>query len=125
VDIDFGEEPGCVAVWSEQLNDGLEVECLILPVNRGVGNCASGRLVARAQSTHEDVEPHLQVSIGLVEDPAQGCSGPLWLRGRIPVTASDGFQYEVRNRVTLCRCGQSKNKPFCDGTHVANKFKDE
>jgi CDGSH-type Zn-finger protein len=92
---------------------------------RQVGNCASGRLVARDRSTQEDVEPHLPRSIGLVEDPAQGCSGPLWLRGRIPVTAADGFQYEVRNRVTLCRRGQSKNKPFCDGTHAAIKFGDD
>jgi CDGSH-type Zn-finger protein len=92
---------------------------------RQVGDCPSGRLVARDRSTGKDVEPHLPVSIGLVEDPAQGCSGPLWLRGRIPVTAADGFEYEVRNRVTLCRCGQSKNKPFCDGTHAAVMFQDE
>jgi CDGSH-type Zn-finger protein len=92
---------------------------------RQVGNCPSGRLVARDRSTQKDVEPELPVSIGLVEDPAQGCSGPLWLRGLIPVAAADGFQYEVRNRVTLCRCGQSKNKPFCDGTHASVKFGDE
>ena len=92
---------------------------------RQVGNCPSGRLVARDRSTQKDIEAHLPVSIGLVEDPAQGCSGPLWLRGRIPVTAADGFQHEVRNRVTLCRCGQSKNKPFCDGTHAAIKFRDD
>jgi CDGSH-type Zn-finger protein len=30
----------------------------------------------------------------------------------------------VRNRVTLCRCGASKNKPFCDGTHATIKFRD-
>ena len=49
----------------------------------------------------------------------------LWLRGGIPGAAADGFEYEVRNRVTLCRCGQSQNKPFCDGTHAAIKFRDE
>ena len=38
--------------------------------------------------------------------------------------SADGFEYEVRNRVTLCRCGQSQNKPFCDGTHAQTKFKD-
>jgi CDGSH-type Zn-finger protein len=92
---------------------------------RQVGNCASGRLVARDRSSGQAVEPSLPVSIGLVEDPAQECSGPLWLRGGIPVVGADGFEYEVRNRVTLCRCGGSKNKPFCDGTHAAIKFRDE
>lgn len=91
---------------------------------RQVGNCPSGRLVARDRSTGETIEPTLPVSIGLVEDPVQGCSGPLWLRGGIPVVSADGHEYEVRNRVTLCRCGGSKHKPFCDGTHAAIKFRD-
>jgi CDGSH-type Zn-finger protein len=91
---------------------------------RQVGNCPSGRLVARDRSSGKDIEPTLPVSIGLVEDPAEDCSGPLWLRGHIHITAADGHRYEVRNRVTLCRCGQSKNKPFCDGTHASIKFKE-
>jgi CDGSH-type Zn-finger protein len=91
---------------------------------RQVGNCPSGRLVAIGKATGKAVEPNLPVSIGLVEDPAQHCSGPIWLRGGIPVIAADGFHYQVRNRVTLCRCGQSRNKPFCDGTHAAIKFRD-
>jgi CDGSH-type Zn-finger protein len=41
------------------------------------------------------------------------------------VIASDGFHYEVRNRVTLCRCGASQNKPLCDGTHASIKFNDQ
>jgi CDGSH-type Zn-finger protein len=40
------------------------------------------------------------------------------------VTGADGAPYEVRNRVTLCRCGASRNKPFCDGTHASIGFKD-
>jgi CDGSH-type Zn-finger protein len=92
---------------------------------RQVANCPAGRLVALDKATGNAIEPELSVSIGLVEDPAEGCSGPLWLRGGIAVTSSDGFAYEVRNRVTLCRCGESKNKPFCDGTHAAIKFKAE
>lgn len=91
---------------------------------RQVGDCPSGRLVAWDLRTGEPVEPELPISIGVIEDPAQRCSGPLWLRGGIPVVSADGFHYEVRNRVTLCRCGQSKNKPFCDGTHAAIKFHD-
>ena len=91
---------------------------------RQVNNCPAGRLVAWNRATGKPVEHPLPVSIGLVEDPAQQASGPLWLRGGIPVVAADGFTYEVRNRVTLCRCGASNNKPFCDGSHVAMKFRD-
>jgi CDGSH-type Zn-finger protein len=91
---------------------------------RQVNNCPSGRLVAWDQKTGTPVEHALPVSIGVIEDPPERVSGPLWLRGGIPVTAADGFAYEVRNRVTLCRCGASKNKPFCDGSHAAIKFHD-
>jgi CDGSH-type Zn-finger protein len=38
------------------------------------------------------------------------------------VVGADGVKYERRNRVTLCRCGASQNKPFCDGTHAAIGF---
>ncbi len=88
--------------------------------------CPSGRLVLRRNAPHhyEMIEPQLPLSIGLVEDPAQNCSGPLWVRGEIPVVAADGETYEVRNRVTLCRCGASSNKPFCDGSHASVKFQD-
>lgn len=110
-------------VWNQvNTSDRPAVRALLIPQ---VGNCASGRLVARDKASNKALEPHLPVSIGLVEDPARACSGPLWLRGGIPVVAAGGFEYEVRNRVTLCRCGQSKNKPFCDGTHAAIKFSDK
>jgi CDGSH-type Zn-finger protein len=91
---------------------------------RQVNACPSGRLVAFDRATGKPVEEALPVSIGVVQDPAQDVSGPLWLRGGIPVVGADGFAYEVRNRVTLCRCGASKNKPFCDGTHASMKFRD-
>jgi CDGSH-type Zn-finger protein len=91
---------------------------------RQVNNCPSGRLVAWERATGKPIEHHLPVSIGVIEDPPERVSGPLWLRGGIPVTSADGFAYEVRNRVTLCRCGASKNKPFCDGSHAAIGFRD-
>lgn len=87
-----------------------------------VGNCPAGRLVVWDKAAGAPLEPHLTVSIGLVEDPEEKCAGPLWLRGGIKVISSDGFAYEVRNRVTLCRCGASKNKPFCDGSHASIGF---
>jgi CDGSH-type Zn-finger protein len=94
-------------------------------VTHQAGNCPSGRLVAWDKDKELALEPELPVSIGLIEDPVQECSGPLWLRGGIPVVSADGFEYEVRNRVTLCRCGQSQNKPYCDGSHAAVKFRDD
>jgi CDGSH-type Zn-finger protein/uncharacterized Fe-S cluster protein YjdI len=42
--------------------------------------------------------------------------GPLVLEGRFTVTASDGEPVHGSSGA-LCRCGASKNKPFCDGTH--------
>jgi hypothetical protein len=92
---------------------------------RQVENCPAGRLVAWDKTMGKAVEPNLPISIGLIEDPQEQCSGPIWLRGGIVVISADGFAYEVRNRVTLCRCGESKNKPFCDGAHAAIKFRGE
>ena len=88
------------------------------------GHCPSGRLVARDRASGKAVEPHLEPSIGLVQDTAEAISGPIWVRGGIPVIAADGTTYEVRNRVTLCRCGASSNKPFCDGSHASTRFSD-
>lgn len=87
-------------------------------------DCPSGRLVAWDNASGEPIEPPLAPSIGLIEDPVEDCSGPLWVRGGVQVVAADGYAYEVRNRVTLCRCGASSNKPFCDGSHAAIKFRD-
>lgn len=85
-------------------------------------DCPSGRLVAVDNVSHQPVEPTIEPSIGLIEDPVKGCSGPIWLKGGVQVIGADGFKYEVRNRVTLCRCGASRNKPFCDGTHASIRF---
>ena len=87
-------------------------------------NCPSGRLVAREKKTGKVHEPAFEPSISLIEDPQKNVSGPLWVKGGIPIESADGTPYEVRNRVTLCRCGQSKNKPFCDGSHIGEGFSD-
>jgi CDGSH-type Zn-finger protein len=84
---------------------------------REVANCNSGRLVALDKNTRKPIEPEFDPSIAVVEEPLRGYSGPLWVRGCIPIDAANGTTYEIRNRVTLCRCGISSNKPFCDGSH--------
>lgn len=97
-------------------------------VEQQAGDGPGGRLRARrraqAQSEADRLEPHFPPSIGLVQDTARGVSGPLWVRGGVQVLGADGRAYELRNRVALCRCGVSRNKPFCDGSHVSSGFKD-
>jgi hypothetical protein len=100
-------------IWSMiKRADDPEVQGRIM---RMVRNCPSGRLELLSQDG-ETLEPEFVPSIAAVTN------GPLWVRGGIRIQAPDGFVYEVRNRVTLCRCGESKNMPFCDGTHDAIKF---
>ena len=87
-------------------------------------DCPAGRLVALDKQTGKPIEPAYEPSIVILQDPSRHCSGPLWVRGGIPVESSDGYVYEIRNRVTLCRCGHSDNKPFCDAMHVPTGFTD-
>lgn len=87
-------------------------------------HCASGRLMVWNLENNQPFEPKLTPSLSLLEDSGIKVSGPIWVKGGIRVESSDGKSYEIRNRVTLCRCGQSCNKPFCDGTHASMKYND-
>lgn len=49
-------------------------------------------------------------------------NGPLLLDGAHEVTCGTGHAVRRGAKAALCRCGQSKNKPFCDGTHRAAGF---
>ncbi|MDL2323239.1 CDGSH iron-sulfur domain-containing protein [Bacteroidales bacterium OttesenSCG-928-A17] len=94
-------------------------------IERMATYCPSGRLILVNKTTGKIYEPDLDPSIGILEDPVMKVSGPIWVKGGIRVQSADGSSYEIRNRVTLCRCGHSKNKPFCDGAHVKEKFNQE
>ena len=49
--------------------------------------------------------------------------GPLVLSGGVTLTAGSGREAWRGEKVALCRCGASKNKPFCDGSHKAAGFR--
>ena len=52
--------------------------------------------------------------------------GPLLVRGSFELTDQDGNPIPTnRKTIALCRCGRSRLKPFCDGTHNATRFKAE
>jgi CDGSH-type Zn-finger protein len=83
-------------------------------------NCPSGRLVVWDKKGTA-IETALQPSIAVIESPTGKIIGPFWVRGGIQIESANGETYEIRNRVTLCGCGRSSNKPFCDGTHRQKK----
>ncbi|SHG98141.1 CDGSH iron-sulfur domain-containing protein [Cognatishimia maritima] len=49
-------------------------------------------------------------------------NGPLVVKGVTHIRMSDGTMVEAKPVMALCRCGGSKNKPFCDGSHNNNGF---
>jgi CDGSH-type Zn-finger protein/uncharacterized Fe-S cluster protein YjdI len=51
-------------------------------------------------------------------------NGPLYVRGDLDIDGAESDMKGVRFRAALCRCGQSKNKPFCDNSHEDAGFKD-
>ncbi len=83
-----------------------------------VRGCPSGALAFALGDDPATVEEQLPAAVRPIVD------GPYRIQGDIPVIGADGRPYERRNRQTLCRCGQSNNKPFCDGSHWYAGFRD-
>ena len=51
-------------------------------------------------------------------------NGPYMVQGNVKIVDADGNDVAVEgDMVFLCRCGDSSNKPFCDGTHRESNFK--
>lgn len=80
-------------------------------------HCPTGRLVIYSKDGVE-LELPLEKEISVTEDTRKNCKGPLWVKGGITIEGADGEIYEARNRVGLCRCGESQNMPFCDSKHI-------
>jgi CDGSH-type Zn-finger protein len=102
-------------IWNRVLEDSPEARQV---VEYEAGHCPAGRLVVWDRKTGKPIEPKFKPSLGLIEDTAKEVAGPIWVRGGVPMVSANGEAYEVRNRMTLCRCGLSSNKPFCDGSHA-------
>lgn len=51
-------------------------------------------------------------------------NGPYLVSGRVELVDAEGNRFETKQRFSLCRCGGSKRKPFCDGTHNRIDFED-
>jgi CDGSH-type Zn-finger protein len=84
-----------------------------------VERCPSGALTYQIEDEEAEIEPDLPQQIAVTTEitAAGPIQGPLWVTGYIEIVRSDGEPFVPRNRVTLCNCGLSHNKPLCDGTH--------
>lgn len=80
-----------------------------------VERCPSGALQYRRLDGGAE-ETHSSTSVMPMRD------GPLLVTGEIRVRLGDGTE-EVLPRATLCRCGSSARKPFCDNTHLKIGFR--
>lgn len=50
-------------------------------------------------------------------------NGPFLVEGPITLEDADGNSYTIdKPTIALCRCGQSANRPFCDGAHKGCGF---
>lgn len=84
-----------------------------------IERCPSGALTYQLDPDEPEIEPDLPLEIAeTFEITSHGSiRGPLWVTGYLKIKRSDGLPFAARNRVTLCCCGNSRNKPLCDGTH--------
>ena len=88
-----------------------------------IDHCPSGSYTYAIAPDDDAIEPDLPEAISVIEEE-HGLASGLWVTGGIPILRADGRPWEERNRVMLCRCGHSGNKPLCDGTHRTIDFRE-
>ena len=87
---------------------------------RQVSECPSTALSYYLNSDGEEVtEENIEIDTVVEAKP----NGPLFVYGNITVKKPDGTMEKRSNVTAFCRCGNSQNKPFCDGSHVKAEFK--
>ncbi len=84
-----------------------------------VKKCPSGALSFYYNS---DEESNAEIKTSAIVETV--ANGPLLVYGNIIVKDKEGNETNKSRVTAFCRCGQSQNKPYCDGTHVKVEFKD-
>lgn len=78
----------------------------------------NGTETADQAGNDEKIEAGISPKANMLINKPTGIYGPMVVAGRVSVESSKGGLYPLRNKVALCTCGKSKNKPFCDGSHA-------
>ncbi len=81
-----------------------------------VERCPSGALKYERHDGGKDEVPVQEAEITVIPN------GPLYVRGELEIIDKNGEVIGKENRAALCRCGHSKNKPFCDNSHIKENF---
>lgn len=83
-----------------------------------IRRCPSGALkfVNSDNTKQEELDYSGRVNVTL--------NGPLYINGDITVVDKNGNELSHEGRIALCRCGASKNKPYCDNSHKEINFHD-
>lgn len=84
------------------------------------GSHGAAAFVASGEPITQPTDP-LPVRDGALRMRPQK-NGPITVRGNLEVCAGTGRTIKRGTSFAFCRCGGSKNKPFCDGTHASNGF---
>lgn len=82
-----------------------------------VKRCPSGALSYYLNDEENQEAQSLETKVEVLEN------GPLLVYGTLKVIDKDGNQTSKNKTTAFCRCGQSRNKPYCDGTHVKVDFR--
>ncbi|MFT6564238.1 MAG: CDGSH-type Zn-finger protein [Actinomycetes bacterium] len=110
------------SAWDLVKQDGEEPQRILASIT---DHCPGGRLVLLNSETGAEIPQPMEVRVSILEDPqADQTASAIRLTGGIAVISASGREYQVRERVALCRCGASSNKPFCDGSHYDIGFDD-
>ena len=82
-----------------------------------IKKCPSGALSYTAKD--DPVEENTESTVMVAPN------GPYVVSGAVELLETNRGEGASETQMTLCRCGASKNKPFCDGSHWTINFKDE
>jgi CDGSH-type Zn-finger protein len=88
------------------------------------GHCPSGRLVLWDKATRKPYEPVFEPSLGLVQDPVAGVSGPIWVRGGIAVDRLTARPMGSVIELLFADAAPLATSRFCDGSHITVGFRD-
>ena len=110
---------GLPAVWRSGVEPWIDAEAAPADdIVRTIRRCPSGALSYERDGTVETAyatSAEVQVSH----------NGPYRVRGSVALEGVERAEGASREHYTLCRCGHSRNKPFCDGSHWYAGFRDD